>query len=166
MKIEHNQFAQVVSLSESDFINPSHYEYFKMIGVGCNPKTTIGTIRSLLLKPEALVPDKHFVFTVDAMWEQFSPTAQKAFLDHEYGHIAAGHLDGAAMQQGGAVLIEQWEFEADDFSVKFNGREIVLNALLEVLPIFNKQPHYACYGIDLMKDPTLQKRLARLGYRQ
>lgn len=167
MKIEQNEFAQIVYLSRDDFVEEMYYDYLSAVGIGCSPKTAVEDFKTMLVETEGFLANKHIIFTIDSVWNQFSDNTKKVIMDHEFGHIAAGQLDSDRIQSGGggAIVIEDWEFEADDYSAKKNGKEAVIKGLLETVAIFSKHPMYADDGDDLMKDPVLVKRLERLGYK-
>lgn len=164
MKVEQNQYAQVIFIDKSDIVEEEHYNYLRMIAVGCSPSAGVDMFRTILVDPTCLVDGKHVIFLVNEKWNKLTSNAKKAFMDHEFGHIADGQLDSEEAKQaaGGVVVKLEWEYAADDFSVAKNGKETMYMGLLEGLKLFSRDPLYLNRGIDLTEDVAIQKRLARL----
>ena len=161
MKLEMHELAQVVTLDEDDFIEGDHFQYFKMIGIGCTPGNNLSDFRSLFVNSDVVKEGKHVIFIITDFWQLLTKSTQKAFMDHEFGHIASGQLDSDKLQgEGGALVIQEWEFQADDYSVKINGKEAMLKALLEGVEILYES------GFDTSENEVIQNRLKRLGYNQ
>lgn len=168
MRLENNEFAQVIYLDKGDIVEDFIYDGLKTVAVGCSPAAGVEMFRTILTDPDILADGKHVIFLVNEVWNKLSSTAQKAIMDHEFGHIADGQLDSEEMLKstqdggGGLVIKAEWEFAADDFSVSRNGRIVVFKALIETIKLFNQDQTYQDMGIDLSEEPTIKRRLARL----
>lgn len=160
MKVTQHQLATILSLVREDFISGDFYDYFNNIGVGAVPKTSIGDLKSCFADPDQIPEGKHIIFTTDDFWGQLGSQAQAVFMDHEFGHILDGQLDSDKVTDGGggAIVVQEWEFAADDNAVKHHGKEVVLKALLKAVDILYDM------GQDAMQNEVIIARLKRLGY--
>ena len=169
MKVEQSEYGQIVFFSKDDFVDEGTFSYIKMIGIGAISKMAVLNFKTILTDPDPLSEDKHLIFTVQEVWNALSASTQKAIMDHEFGHIADGQMDSETMKAavengGGAIVIPEWEFAADDFSAERNTKEGTLKALLECTDLFSKDAMYTDLGIKLKDDPVISARLKRLGY--
>lgn len=166
MNVEHKEGAQIAYLNKSDFIDVNHFNYFKLIGIGITPKSTLHMFNDIFTEVDSISKDKHLIFIINDVWREFGTVAKKVLLDHEFGHLHSGQLDGLSGDGEGAVVIDEWEFVADDMAVERNGKEVTLKALLEVIEILNDNPMYSDNGESLWRNSTIIARLNRLGYKE
>ncbi len=166
MKVEQTKYGQILYLEEGDIVDDDTYTHLKLVGIGCFANVYVPMFRTIVSEPELLVDGKHVIFFVQETANRLTSTSLKVLLDHEFGHIADGQLDTPEMQnmsgEGGAVVKPEWEYAADDFSVKLNGQKTVYEALKNSVHIFANNPIYIENGYDLTKDPTIVSRLKRL----
>lgn len=165
MKVEQSQYGQILFLGRDDFVEEEYYQHFSLIGIGIVPKIHAANLRSCFAEPELVGDDKHVIFVLSDFWSKISAIARKVIMDHEFGHSASGQMDSPEMQNAGGVVVNlDWEVEADNFSVKQNGKETTLQGLLEACAFLNKNPIYVVNEIDLFENDVIVERLKRLGW--
>jgi len=160
MKTEKCAYGQILFIEESDFSDMGTYKYLEMVGIGAIPKHAVIDVKSIVREPDLIVYGEHIIFAITSIWNKLSASAKNAIMDHEYGHIACGHMEKI---EPGKNVVASFEYEADSFSADKNGNQAMKSALLEAIPLLNRNPLYQRQGVDLSKDPIISARLKRLG---
>lgn len=168
MKVEQKSYAQILIVSDEDFVIREHYlEFEQQCPFLCFHKVFITNFRTALKEPEFVDFDKDVILILEDYWNKLSSVEKKTILDHELGHIASGHLEESAEQFKKGNLTNEpklsEEVEADAYSVGMNGKKAMHAGLLKAIDVIAAGARKR--GIPLTVehwikfDPIMRKRL-------